>query len=177
MNKELKKEIEELESEVRKMSISISEVKDFLREKGKYYKNEESIKALNQIENLVNKQEDEYQKVKKKARKMRKKFQEICPHEITLEDDLNCYCVFCHELILHDNPSTILKIKLPIGLGFIGREALIHSDDEQNGKRIEDRIYEIIEEGLEKEDTLVYVEESLEDLQYTANVKVRRLKS
>lgn len=177
MNKELRNEIKGLESEVREMRISITKAKDFLREKGKYYKKEESIKVLSQMESLINEQEEQYQTVQKKARKMRKKFQEICPHEITIEDDLNCYCVFCHELILHETPSTILKIKLPIGLGFIGREALIHSDDEHDEKRIEDRIYEIVEGGLEQEDPLTYIEESLEELQYSSDVKVRRLKS
>lgn len=176
MNKELRKEIMELEYEARKRINEIETVREFLRDSGKYYKKKESIEALEQIKGIIEKRNKEYKVLKEKAKKMRKRFQEACPHEVTIEDDLNCFCIFCRKLMFQERKNAILNIKLPINLGFVGSEALIRSNDQHNGKRIQDRIYEIVDEGLEQEDTISYIEDSLEDLQYTTDIKVRRIK-
>ena len=176
MNKELRKEIIELEYEAKKRINEIETVREFLRDSGKYYKKKESIEALEQIKGIIEKRNKEYKILKEKAKKMRRRFQEVCPHEVTIEEDLNCFCIFCRKLMFQERKNTILNIKLPINLGFVGSEAFIRSNGQHNGKRIQDRIYEIVDEGLEQEDTISYIEDSLEDLQYTTDIKARRIK-
>lgn len=176
MNKELikkMKEIKELNIKITELINFINEIDNFVNTKGKYYTNDESIEALNKIKEILTIKREEYKIKNDKIIKIKNRLQKSCNHEIIIGDDLNTYCTICKKLIIHVPESTMLEIKLPSRFDF---ETLIHSNNQHNGKILQDRIFEIIEEGMESENLLSCIEEPLEELQYITNIKIRRLK-
>jgi len=159
MNKDLRNEKKKLKMELINLSNFISLSDDFLNKKGKYFINQESIEALKEMQKFLDIKRTEYKKTRDRFKNVKRKIQESCNHEIVVSDEFNKHCAICGKLIIDE--KMLLEIKL--------------SDNYYNGKLVKDIIYEIVEEGIEKEDLLSYVEEEIDELQYSVNIKVRRL--
>lgn len=171
MNKEELNERKELDNTLNDLYRYISTVNTFLRDKSKYYKTKESIEALKQIRSILANKEEEYENLKKRQHILKKSLVESCNHEIVFKDDLNTFCCLCRTLIIDIPDTTKVEIYLPGSW----EDPLIHSNDEFNGKYLRTILIELACELLDDKD-IDDILEKLEELQYHANIKTRRLK-
>lgn len=172
MNRKLIKENKKLDLEVNALRIEIAKVNEFLREESEHYTKEGSIKALKKIREILYLKQKQYKEKIQEEYETRMILINSCKHEIIFGDDLNTNCLFCQNNILTKKPpTTILEIKIRGSW----EDSIIKSHDENNGKYLRNRIKEIVDEGVDKED-LLYIEEKLEELQEYSNIKIRRYK-
>lgn len=166
MNKEignLRKKVINLDEQVKSLSHFIRTTEDFINEKGKYYTSEESIKAINKMTDILNNKKQESYFLSEELGKTKSKLRHSCQHEILVKDELNNFCVICGELIIDIPITSLLQITMPN----------MYSPQQIN---IRNTIQEIIAKGIESNNLLGYVEEELEELQFEADISIRRLR-
>lgn len=165
MNEEfkiLRKEVIDLKKQIENIYRSIRLIEPFIKEKGKYYTFEESIKAIKDIISILNEKKKELLTLKEEFRKKNIKLISSCQHEILVEDASNNFCVICGDLIITLPNTSCLQIT-------------VHNKVYWKQVDVQNKIQEIIDKGMESDDLLGYVKEELEELQFKEDISIRRL--
>lgn len=170
MNLEMLNERDELETNINELNHFIRVTDDFLKRKTEYYTYPESIEALKSIRNILTTKEEECKKLESRIHIVKKSLVESCNHEIIFGDELNTFCAICQTLIIYTPETSKLEITIP------GQweNPIIKSDNEFNDKYLRNIISEI-GKNFASHENLTIVEEAFEELQYSSNIKIRRL--
>lgn len=170
MEKELFKERKELEIKLNELNQFIRIVDNFLQKDTKYYTYPESLEALKNIKSILKSKSEEEKFLHKRLHIVKRSLVESCHHELIFKDELNTFCAICQTLIITTPETTKLEIIIP------GQweDPRIESNNEFNGKNLRRIIYETGEEFANHEN-LEISEDTFEELQFSSNIKIRRL--
>lgn len=175
MNKEYyelinKKKI--LNDEIFKLDSYLSPIRYFINESGEYFKNDDSIKALSIIQEDLNKMELLLKEKKIESEKISRTLTQNCTHQIFI----NNVCPICGNVFYQIPKTSSISIEIPFVSDYQIRQALFTNDNHMYNDEYSNKIIEIIKLAIQDEDTLLYFEEAIEELQYDKNVKIKRLK-
>ena len=161
-----------LNSEIDGLNRYLSPIRYFINERGKYFKNEDSIKALSTIQEDLNKLELILEAKEKEREEISRTLIQNCNHPIVI----NKVCPICGEGFYQIPETAYISIEIPSVSGYAITQALFTNVDYTYNNEYLNKIIEAIKLAIQEEDTLSYFEESIEELQYDKNVKIRRLK-
>jgi hypothetical protein len=172
MNKEyheLVNRIKELTSEIKELDRYIYPIKYFVNERGEYFKNSESIEALNILKEDINKVELLREKKDKERREIFDKLTEKCDHPVFI----NKMCPICGKWF-YDVPDAYITIEIPSISNEDLRRALFTTDNRKHNNECLNKLIEIIKAAIKEKDTLASFEDGIEELQYEKDVNIRR---
>ena len=161
-----------LNSEIDGLNRYLSPIRYFINERGKHFKKDDSIKAINIIQEDISGLELLLEKKVMERNKISEILIENCNHPFTI----NNVCPICGKLFYHIPENTSIIIEIPSISNYEITRALFTNVDYTYNNEYLNRIIEIIKLAIQEEDSLSYFEESIEELQYDKNVKIRRLK-
>lgn len=169
---ELVNRMKELNSEISKLDRYIYPIRYFVSERGEFFKNDDSIKALSIIQGDISKIEQLIDKKNEEINEISEALISNCNHPIII----NKVCPICGEWFYQvpDDASIVLEIPNMSDHDLI--QALFTNVNHTYKNEYLNKIIEIIKSALLEEDTLLYFEDAVEELQYDKNVKIRRLK-
>ena len=154
------------------MNRHLSPIKYFINERGNHFKKDDSIKALSIIQEDLNKLELILEAKEKESEEISRTLTQNCNHPIVI----NKACPICGERFYQIPETASISIEIPSISNYEITRALFTNVDHTYNNEYLNRIIEIIKLAIQEEDTLSYFEESIEELQYDKNVKIRRLK-
>lgn len=175
MNKEyheLVNRMKILRSEIYKLDKYLSPIRYFVNERGKYFKNEDSIKALSIIQEDVDKME----LLLKEKILERDKISETLTYNCTHPIVINKVCPICGDSFYQVPETASISIEIPSVSNYEIIQALFTNNNHTYNNEYLNKIIEIIKSAIQAEDTLPYFEDAIEELQYDKNIKIRRLK-
>ena len=175
MNKEyyeLVNKMKKINTEIEELKKNIYPIRYLITERGKYFKNDDSIRALNIIQEDLNKLELILEAKEKESEEISRTLTQNCNHPIVI----NKACPICGEWFYQTPETASISIEIPSISNYEITRALFTNVDYTYNNEYLNRIIEIIKLAIQEEDTLSYFEESIEELQYNKNVKIRRLK-
>lgn len=165
-----------LNSEIDGLNRYLSPIRYFIYERGKYFKKDDSIKALSIIQEDLNKLELILDEKEKEREEISRTLTQNCNHPIVI----NKVCPICGEWFYQIPENASISIEIPSVSDSVSdyeiTRALFTNVDRKYNNEYLNRIIETIKLAIQEEDTLSYFEESIEELQYDKNVKIRRLK-
>ena len=161
-----------LNGEIDKLNRYLSPIKCFVNTNEKNFKNEDSIKALNIIQEDIDKIELILEEKLAERDEIYRILTKNCNHSIII----NKMCPICGEWFYEVPKTANIALEIP---SISDRELAysLFSDYKYTRKnKYLSKIVEIIKEAIQEEDTLSYFETNIEELQYDENVKIKRLK-
>ena len=161
-----------INNEIDELNRHLSPIRYFINERGKYFKKDDSIKALSIIQEDLNKLELILEAKEKESEEISRTLTQNCKHPIII----NKACPICGEWFYQTPKTASISIEIPSISNYEITRALFTNVDHTYNNEYLNRIIEIIKLAIQEEDTLSYFEESIEELQYDKNVKIRRLK-
>lgn len=161
-----------INNEIDELNRHLSPIRYFINERGKYFKKDDSIKALSIIQEDLNKLELILEAKEKESEEISRTLTQNCNHPIII----NKACPICGEWFYQTPKTASISIEIPSISNYEITLALFTNADHTYNNEYLNRIIEIIKLAIQEEDTLSYFEESIEELQYDKNVKIRRLK-
>ena len=174
MNKEyheLVNRIKILNDEINELNEYISPIRYFLEERGKFFRKEDSIKALSIIEEDIEKMEFLLRDKRIEKEEIFVIINRNCNHSIVF----NNVCPICGEEFYQTPETTSISIEIPAVSNNEIRQAIFTSTYNICNEYLK-RIIDIFKASIKEENTLLYFEDDIEELQYDRNVKIRRLK-
>ena len=157
MDINLKMKIEKLKMKIKQLKKEITLIDKFLIDKSKYYKNKESILAIKEIKKIFDNKIEQEEKLLEELSQLESQIERSCNHEIIISDKYNNFCAICKALIIDIPDTTILSIEVS-----------------NNDYTI--LINNIINKGLEENKLVDYAIDQLEELQYSSDIKIKRLR-
>lgn len=155
MDNNLNKEKEILIQKIKQLKQEIRLIENYVIKNCDYYKSEKSLLAIKQIKIIWNNKIAQEKELLEALDKLKLQIESSCNHEIIISDKYNTFCALCKGLII-DIPST--------------SKLLIETSNDRCFKLVND----IIDQG---EDKIVdYTIEQLEELQYSSDIKIKRLR-
>ena len=161
-----------LNNEIYELDRYLSPIRYFVKERGKYFKKDESIKALSIIQEDLNKMELSLKEKEIERDKMYRILTQNCNHSIVI----NKVCPICGKLFYQVPETTSITLEIPSISYYEITQALFTDVKGTYNNEYLNKIIEIIKLAIQEEDTLLYFENAIEELQYDKNVKIRRLK-
>ena len=161
-----------INNEIDELNRHLSPIRYFINERGKHFKKDDSIKALSIIQEDLNKLELILEAKEKESEEITRTLTQNCNHPIVI----NKACPICGEWFYQTPETASISIEIPSISNYEITRALFTNADHTYNNEYLNRIIEIIKLAIQEEDTLSYFEESIEELQYDKNVKIRRLK-
>ena len=163
MNKELYIKKQNAIKRERQIFCHITNLKEFLKDNEKNFKEVESIKALQTIRNYLIKKEKELKEAEQNSKYISKEFASTCKHEITIKQNpFSGYCcLICNRRLTSDNNS------LP-------NNTLICIDAVEDYHAFLDIQNSFKEISHTDKDLIETMSELVEDMQYDSNIKVYR---
>ncbi len=180
----MNKEYYELVNKMKKINTEIEELKKnmypiryLITERGKYFKNDDSIRALNIIKEDLKKQEQVLNGKEIEREKISETLANNCNHPFVI----NKVCPLCGKWYYEIPKTTSIALEIPESdytiitmfqtLLFTNFDYTYNNDND-----CLNRITEIIKLVIQEEDTLLYFKSAIEELQYDKDIKIRRLK-
>ena len=157
MNRDLLLQQRILEQQVKEMQSNINKIEIILATSASLYKNESSIKAIANIRESLITYKSEYQKKNNLLIKIDNNLLNSCEHEILISERNRHICALCSNSVAITE-STKLEINV--------------SDYNWD---LNKKLKQIIDNYLNSNDEQM-LEDNLEELQYSDNIQVRRLK-
>lgn len=157
MDINLKRKKEELENNIKQLKREIRLIENFVINNSKYYKNKESINAIKEIKKIFDNKIKQEEKLLDELYQLQLQLENSCNHEIVINCGYNNFCATCKSLIINIPDTTVLLVQIP---------------NEDYFKPIND----IINKGLEENNLVDYAVDQLEELQYSNDIKVKRLR-
>lgn len=155
MDINLKNEKEILIQKIKQLNQEICLIENFVIKNSDYYKSEKSLLAIKQIKTIWNNKIIQERELLEELDKLKLQIESSCNHEIIISDKYNTFCALCKSLII-DIPST--------------SKLLIETPNDRYFKLVND----IINQGENK--IVDYTIEQLEELQYSNDIKIKRLR-
>lgn len=162
MNKELYIKKENAIKRERQIFCDISNLKEFLKDNEKNFKEVESIKALQAIRNYLIKKEKELKEAEQNSKYISKELASTCKHEITIKQNpfYGYCCLICNRHFTNDNN--------------IPNNTLISIDAVEDYHAFLDIQNSLKEIAHSDKDLIATMSELVEDMQYESNIKVYR---
>lgn len=155
MDKNLKEKEEQIRKKIENQNYKIETISTFLSKYESYYSNEESIQALKRIKLFLSNQKQLLDNLNNELKQIDEQLKRNCKHEIIINGE---YCAFCKTKFHHnDIPKTSLFI--------------IKSTNIMDLIKID----QIIKNNTIESNYLTYLEDQLDELQYSTDIKVKRL--
>jgi hypothetical protein len=170
--RELVNRMKELNSEISKLDRNIYPIRYFVSERGKFFKNDDSIKALSIIQGDISKIEQLIDKKNEERNEISEALISNCNHPIII----NKVCPICGKWFYQVLDDASIVLEIPNMSNHVLIQALFTNVNHTYKNEYLNKIIEIIKSALLEEDTLLYFEDAVEELQYDKNVKIRRLK-
>ena len=161
-----------LNNEICELDRYLSPIRYFVNERGKYFKKDDSIKALSIIQEDLNKMELSLKEKEIERDKISRTLIYNCNHSIVI----NKVCPICGRSFYQAPETTSITLEIPSISYYEITQALFTDVKGTYNNEYLKKIIEIIKLAIQEEDTLSYFEEASEELQYDKNVKIRRLK-
>ena len=155
MDINLKNEKEILIQKIKQLNQEICLIENFVIKNSDYYKSEKSLLAIKQIKTIWNNKIIQERELLEELDKLKLQIESSCNHEIIISDKYNTFCALCKSLII-DIPIT--------------SKLLIETPNDRYFKLVND----IIDQGENK--IVDYTIEQLEELQYSNDIKIKRLR-
>lgn len=156
MINKLKQDYEDLTCKFSDLRLQIAQLNTFLKRQDKIYSRKESIDALNKIRKFLEIKGDEEVQIQNELELLRRQIDELCSHRVIIKYGSNLVCPVCSEQFYVIADSTIYEVETDNSKDF-------------------NTIIKLFEENS-NESSLVD-ENILEEIQYSYDVKVRRLKN
>ena len=161
-----------INNEIDELNRHLSPIRYFINERGRDFKKDDSIKALSIIQEDLNKLELILEAKEKESEEISRTLTQNCNHPIVI----NKSCPICGRWFYQTPKTASISIEIPSISNDEITQAIFTNVDYTYNNEYLNRIIEIIKLAIQEEDTLSYFEESIEELQYDKNVKIRRLK-
>lgn len=155
MISKLKQDYKKLNCDFSDIRLQIAQLNTFLKRQGKIYSRKESIDALNEIRKFLNVKGDQEIQMQNELEILRRQIDELCSHRVIIKYGSDLVCPICSEQFYVIPDSTIYEVEADNNKDF-------------------NTIIKLFEEYL-NENSLID-ENILEEIQYSYDVKVRRLK-
>ena len=169
---ELVNKKKELNSEISELNSYIGPIRYFVNERGKYFKNDDSIKALNVLQEDINKIKLLIEEKEKERDEISKIIITNCNHPIII----NKVCPICGKWFYKVPEALSITLEIPTMSDYDLIQALFTNINHTYKDEYLNKIIEIVKLAIKEEDTLLYFEEAIEELQYDKKAKIRRLK-
>ena len=161
-----------INNEIDELNRHLSPIRNFINERGKHFKKDDSIKALSIIQEDLNKLELILVAKEKESEEISRTLTQNCNHPIVI----NKACPICGEWFYQTPETASISLEIPNMSDHDLIQALFTNVNHTYKNEYLNKIIEIIESAPLEEDTLLYFEDAVEELQYDKNVKIRRLK-
>lgn len=155
MINKLKQDYKDLTGKFSDLRLQIAQINTFLKSQSEIYSRKESIDALNEIRKFLNVKGDQEIQMQNELELLRRQIDELCSHSVVIKDGSGWVCPICSEQFYVIPDSTIYVV-------------------ETDNNRDFNAIMKLVEEYLNGNSLID--ENILEEIQYSYDVKVRRLK-
>ena len=186
MNKEyyeLVNKMKKINKEIEELKKNIYPIRYLITERGKYFKNDDSIRALNIIKEDLKKQEQVLNEKEIEREKISETLANNCNHPFVI----NKVCPLCGKRYYEIPKTTSIALEIPESdytIITMFQNLLFTNIDYTNYCKNDyydkndclNRITEIIKLAIQEEDPLLYFKSAIEELQYDKDIKIRRLK-
>ena len=186
MNKEyyeLVNKIKKINTEIEELKKNIYPIRYLITKRGKYFKNDDSIRALNIIKEDLKKQEQVLNGKEIEREKISETLANNCNHPFVI----NKVCPLCGKWYYEIPKTTSIALEIPASdytiitmfqtLLFTNIDYTNYCKNDYYDKNdCLNRITEIIKLAIQEEDPLLYFKSAIEELQYDKDIKIRRLK-
>lgn len=151
----LKKDYEDLNYKFCDLHFQITQLNTFLKIQSKIYSRKESIDALNEIKKFLNVKVKQEIQIENDLETLRRQIEDVCSHSVIIKYGSGWVCPICSKHFYAIPDCTIYEVGV-------------------NDNKDFNTIIKLFEENLNENS--ITNENILEEIQYSYDVKVRRLK-